>query len=66
MSEVLDTAKSTERDQSNRTHVTIRLTLLQDLIAEIERLQAAVPPGSVKLVKELASQRALDQQRGPL
>lgn len=43
MTTTLDTAKRIERDQSTTTHVTIRLALLQDLIAEIEQLQTGRP-----------------------
>jgi len=65
MSDVLDKARSIERDCSSSTHLTIRLALLQDLIREIERLQAD-RPGPLRAVKDVASQRANDQQKGPL
>lgn len=56
MSEVLDRARAIERDTSNETTVRIRLTLLQDLIAEIERLEAE-RPASVRTIKAAAEQR---------
>ena len=38
----LEKAKDVERNASTSTYISIRLCLLQDLIAEIERLEGAV------------------------
>ena len=58
---ILERAKEHERSCSNATHLTIRLALLQDLIAEIERLQQG---GAAKRkVASLDEIRAAAQQR---
>lgn len=38
--DVLDRAKTTQRYVANQTTVSIKMALLEDLIAEIERLRA--------------------------
>lgn len=40
---VLERAKRVEREQSDGTNLWIKLSLLQDLIAEIERLETERP-----------------------
>lgn len=55
MSAVLDRAKSIERQRSNEASLTIPLSLLQDLIAEIERLEAERP---LKAMAEKLKERA--------
>jgi len=59
MNAILDRAKEIERKCSTESQLLIRLSFLQDLIAEIERLQQVeqMAGKSVALVRKAAEQR---------
>jgi hypothetical protein len=55
MSTVLERAKAVQLDTANQTSIWIRLRLLQELIAEIERLELLVrmePKERLRLLKQ--------------
>lgn len=58
---VLERAKAIERDTSTETTVRIRLCLLQDLIAEIERLSLEASKSGLRVVREKAAERQEDK-----
>lgn len=57
----LERAKSIEREMSTETTVRIQLCLLQDLIAEIERLSLEASKSGLRVVREKAAERQEDK-----
>ena len=57
MSEVLQKAKSAQRNCVSSTSITVRLSLFEDMIAEIERLTDLAETEGLKPVLKLAEAR---------
>jgi len=53
VTDILERARQAQRDQAHGTTLNIRLDFLQDMIAEIERLQADARPPTAKTLHEV-------------
>ncbi|RWP05089.1 hypothetical protein [Mesorhizobium sp.] len=58
-SEALTRAKRLSRETANTTNIFIKLSLLDDLIAEIERLEKALGPTTVRAIRQGAEVPAM-------
>lgn len=61
MSDILERARQAQRDQAHGTTLNIRLDFLQDIIAEIERLQQLVGPGTLTSIKDIKVRHQLKE-----
>lgn len=59
MTDVLDRAKTVQRNVADGTTLSVKLSLLEDLIAEIERLRAERPFKPVSEQQTVASMEAI-------